>query len=555
MDAVDPTEEAGRDEQATGPGDMGRLFREAFPDERFVVVSNREPYEHRWGEDVGEVQVRQPAGGLTSALDPVLQSVGGVWIAWGSGEADAEVVDDHDRVQVPPDDPSYTLRRLWLDQHDIHRYYLGFSNQFLWPLCHLRPTLTRVRERYWERYRRVNRRFAEAVLDEVRGVEGAVWFHDYHLALAPAAVRERRPDLSLAHFWHIPWPPLEVFRVAPQAGDLLLGLLANDLLGFQLPSHGVNFLHCAADLLDADVDWNRMTVTHDGHTCHVRAFPISIDAEGFRRMAQRDGVEERIRRLRARYAPGDGWLGIGIDRMDYSKGIPEKLKALDILWERFPEFRERFSFVQVAVPSRTAIEAYDELTQKVERMVWEINDRFGTERWRPVHLIKQSLPADRLAVLYRAADACIVASLADGMNLVAKEFVASQVDDRGVLLLSRFAGASEVLDGHIDVNPYDPEDFARLIREALTMGEAERKERLRRLRGTIGTIYGWMASVFRAWGEVAGPGMRPTLAASSTAEDAAEAAAASGLVDEDLVGGATADATRAQNEPAEARRE
>ncbi|MGH7482185.1 MAG: alpha,alpha-trehalose-phosphate synthase (UDP-forming) [Longimicrobiales bacterium] len=485
-----------------GPDELGPLIREAFPEERFIVVSNREPYEHRWGEDVGEVQVRRPTGGLTSALDPVLQALGGVWIAWGSGEADAEVVDEHDRIAVPPEEPSYTLRRLWLDQHDIHRYYLGFANQFLWPLCHLRPTLTRVRERYWERYRRVNRRFADAVFDEARGVPAAVWFQDYHLALAPGLVRERRPDLSLAHFWHIPWPPPEIFSVAPQAQELLSGLLANDLLGFQLPGHGTNFMRCAAELVGANIDWTERVVEKAGHRCHVQAFPISIDAIAFRRAASREGARRAMDRIRARYAPGDVALGIGIDRLDYSKGLPEKLKALDILWERFPEFRERFTFVQVAVPSRTAIEAYDELTQKVERMVWEINDRFGTERWRPVHLIKQALPADRLAVLYRAADVCIVSSLADGMNLVAKEFAASQVDDRGALLLSRFAGAAEKLDGHIEINPFDPEDFAGKIREALTLSAEERRERMQRLRASIGTIYEWMGSIFSAWGSV-----------------------------------------------------
>ncbi|MGH7475749.1 MAG: alpha,alpha-trehalose-phosphate synthase (UDP-forming) [Longimicrobiales bacterium] len=500
-----------------GPSDLGPRFREAFPDERFVVVSNREPYEHRWGEDVGEIAVRRPTGGLTSALDPVLQALGGVWIAWGSGEADAEVVDRADRVSVPPEDARYTLRRIWLDQHDIHRYYLGFSNQFLWPLCHLRPTLTRVRQRYWERYRRVNRRFADAVLDETRGVPAAVWFQDYHLALAPAMVRERRDDLSLAHFWHIPWPPLEIYRVAPQASELIRGLLANDLLGFQLDSYCLNFVHCARELLGAEVDREQRAVTLDGHTCYVRAFPISIDAVEYRRSASRSDAETQVRRLRARYAPEGGWLALGVDRLDYSKGLPEKLKALDFLWERFPEFRERLSFVQVAVPSRTAIEAYDELTQKVERMIWEINDRFGTARWRPVHLIKQALPSSRLAVLYRAADLCIVSSLADGMNLVAKEYVASQVDATGVLLLSRFAGAAEQLDGHVDVNPYDPEEFARHIRDALTMSEAERSGRMTRLRASIGTIFEWMGGVFESWGELRRP---RSLQALEDAEDA-----------------------------------
>lgn len=489
-----------------GPEDMASRFRAAFPGRRFVVVSNREPYEHRWGEDVGDVVVRRPAGGLTSALDPVLQAVGGVWVAWGSGEADAAVVDEQDRVRVPPEDPNYTLRRLWLNQHDIHRYYLGFSNQFLWPLCHLRPSLTRVRARYWERYRRVNRRFADAVLDETRGVSGAVWFQDYHLALAPRHVRSRRPDLSLSHFWHIPWPPYEIFRVTPQAKALVEGLLANDLVGFQLPSFGTNFLQCAKELLGAAVDLDAGTATYDGHTCHVGGFPISIDVESFRTAASGPGADEYMKKLRERYGGEDVQLVLGVDRLDYSKGLPEKLKALDFLWERYPEFRETVTFVQIAVPSRSEIEAYDELGQKVERMTWEINERYGTENWRPVHLIKQALPAERLAVLYRAADVCLVASLQDGMNLVAKEYVASHLDVEraGVLLLSRFAGAAENLDGHIPVNPYDPEEFALRIRDGLHMSDEERRERMVRLEGSLESIFHWMSDIFGEWGRIAG---------------------------------------------------
>jgi trehalose 6-phosphate synthase/phosphatase len=485
-----------------GPREIVAAFREAFPDERLVVVSNREPYEHRWGEDVGEIRVKRPAGGLTSALDPLLQAVGGVWIAWGSGDADAAVVDEDDRVRVPPEDASYTLRRLWLDQHDVNRYYLGFANQFLWPLCHFRPALTRVRARYWERYRRVNRRFADAVLDEARGGGAAVWFQDYHLALAPALVRSRRPDLALAHFWHIPWPPLEIFEVTPQGRDLIGGLLANDLLGLQLGSHRAHFLRCAQELLNAEIDWSSSTARLEGHTCHVRSFPISIDVEAFVRAAE--DATEGVARLRERYCPENGQLGIGVDRMDYSKGLPEKLKALDFLWERYPEYRGRFTFVQVGVPSRTDIEAYDELTQKVERLVWEINDRYGTDDWQPVHLIKQSLPAERLAALYRAADVCIVASLRDGMNLVAKEFVASQVDRRGVLLLSKFAGAFEELEQALEINPYDPEDFARVLRDALALAPEERRERLEAMQDGLRTIYDWMADIFDEWGGIRG---------------------------------------------------
>jgi trehalose 6-phosphate synthase/phosphatase len=487
-----------------GPDDIVRAFRDAFATERLIVVSNREPYEHRWGEDVGEVRIRRPTGGLTSALDPLLQAVGGTWIAWGSGDADAAVVDEDDRIRVPPEDPRYILRRLWLDQHDVNRYYLGYSNQFLWPLCHYRPALTRVRARYWERYRRVNRRFAEAVLAETRSQDSAVWIQDYHLALVPALIRARRPDLSLAHFWHIPWPPVEIFEVTPQAGALISGLLANDLMGFQLPSHRSNFLRCAYALVDAEVDWSARTATLDGHTCHVRSFPISIDIESFEAASTAPDAEAAVARLRERYAPPDGQLGIGVDRMDYSKGLPEKLKSLDLLWERYPEYRGRFTFVQVAVPSRTDIDAYDELTQKVDRLVWEINDRYGTPGWQPVHLIKQSLPAERLAILYRAADVCIVASLRDGMNLVAKEFAVCQADERGVLLLSKFAGASEELDHALELNPYDPEDSARVLRDALAMPLEQRAELIRRTREGLRSIYDWMSDIFEEWGGIHG---------------------------------------------------
>ncbi len=484
----------------SGPDNTLQAYRASFPDERLIVVSNREPYEHRWGDDVGEIRIRRPAGGLTSALDPLLQAIGGVWIAWGSGDADAAMVDEEDRIRVPPEDPRYTLRRLWLDQHDINRYYLGYANQFLWPLCHYRPALTRVRARYWERYRRVNRRFAEAVLDEARSASSVVWFQDYHLALAPGLVRARRPDLSLAHFWHIPWPPEEIFAVTPQASALIQGLLANDLMGFQLPSHRDNFLRCAMEIAGAEVDWDTHAATVDGHTCCAERFPISIDIDSYVAAATAPGSEEAVTKLRERYCPPDGQLGVGVDRMDYSKGLPEKLKALDLLWERYPEHRGRFSFVQVAAPSRTDIDAYDDLTRKVERLTREINGRYGSDGWQPIHLIKQSLPAERLAILYRAADVCIVASLRDGMNLVAKEFIASQTDRRGVLLVSKFAGAAEELQHALHVNPYDPEDFARVLRDALALPREVRKEQIRAGQAELRSIYDWMGDIFGAWG-------------------------------------------------------
>jgi trehalose 6-phosphate synthase len=434
-----------------------------------------------------------------------MQAVGGVWVAWGSGDRDRNEVDAADRVRVPPEEPAYTLRRLWLDQQDVNQYYYGYSNQCLWPLCHLRPALTRMRDRYWKTYVDVNRRFADAVVAEIDGQPGAVWFQDYHLALAPGYVRASRADATLAHFWHIPFPPLEIFRVASNGAELLRGLLANDIVGFHLPLFADNFMRCAESLLDdVHVDWANRAVEIGGRACYVRAFPISIDIEQFRAAAQLPGAEARIGRLRERYASAGGQLGVGVDRIDYSKGLEEKIRALDILFERHAELRGRFTFVQIAVPSRTSIEAYDWLNEKLEGAVWSINDRWASGGWQPVHLLKESMSQDRLARFYRAADLCYVTSLQDGMNLVATEFLACQVDEPGgVLVLSKFAGAAEELDGAYEVNPYDAESSAEALYRALTMPPAERAARMRRLHGSLRTIYDWMGEIFDVWGAVA----------------------------------------------------
>jgi trehalose 6-phosphate synthase len=279
--------------------------------------------------------------------------------------------------------------------------------------------------------------------------------------------------------------------------------MANDLLGFQLPLFCTNFLRCAESVLGAEVDWKESRAVYRGRSCMVRPFPISIDVDSLAAVATRPGIESQVAQLRERYIGAGGALAVGVDRMDYSKGLPEKLKAFDFLWERYPEFRERVTLVQVAVPSRTDIAAYDELTHKAERLVREITDRYGTSKWRPVHLMKRSLSMDRLTVLYRAADLCIVSSLQDGMNLVAKEFVACQGDDgAGVLRLSRFAGAAEDLDGMVEINPFDPEDLAQRIRDALVMARPEKEARVQRLRASLRPIYEWMADIFHEWGVI-----------------------------------------------------
>lgn len=478
-------------------------FNEALPNRRFVVVSNREPYEHAYDDKTGAVVVHRPAGGLTSALDPILQATQGDWVAWGSGDADFDVTDANGRVRVPPEQPSYSVHRVRLDQRDIEEYYLGYANQVLWPLCHYRPALTRIRARHWARYQSVNKRFAEAAANAVGDAKAAVWFQDYHLALAPEFMRARNTQATLAHFWHIPFPPPEMFRIATRAPLILRGLLANDLLGFHLPSFVGNFLRCVQEQLGLNVDFEKRAVQMERHTCWVRALPISIDVDEYRKAASVDDAQQRMDRLRRRYAPNGERLGVGVDRMDYSKGLEEKLKALDFLWDRHPEWRGKFTFIQVAVPSRTDIAAYDQLGDKVERMAWAINERYRTETWTPVHLIKESLPSQRLAILYRTADICVISSLQDGMNLVAKEFVTSQIDKSGVLLLSKFAGAIQEMDGCIPINPYDPEDMAECIYKSLHMPGEEVKQRMTKLQTDMRTIYDWLDETFELWGAAA----------------------------------------------------
>lgn len=446
----------------------------------------------------------RPAGGLALALDPVLRTVGGTWIAWGHADADRETVDAHDRVRVPPEDPAYTLRRLWLSDDDVENYYLGYSNQALWPLCHNILEHVRFRDRFWASYRKVNTRFAHAVVDEMEDRDGLVWFQDYHLALAPRMVRRVRSDLVLGHFWHIPWPAWETFRVCPQKTQLLEGLLANDLVAFHLDSFVTNFLSTCVRELDVFVDWNKRAVLYQGHLTHVRAFPISIDVDRFERMATSPETAARMAAIRKEYGLEDRRIGIGVDRLDYSKGILERLEAYRILFKNHPELIGRLTFVQVAVPSRSEIPAYAHLEEKVDRRIEELNAALATDDWRPVVYIKTPLPQEELVAFYRMADVAVVSSVQDGMNLVVKEFVASQDEaDPGAVCLSEFAGASDEMEHSIHVNPFYTEGFAEDLRRALDLPLEKRRRSMEAMRAKLReqTIFTWMAEFLRAAGE------------------------------------------------------
>jgi alpha,alpha-trehalose-phosphate synthase [UDP-forming] len=467
---------------------------------KFILVSNREPYEHVRGP--GGIEVRTPAGGVVSALDPTLRRTRGTWVAWGSGSADREVTDSCGRVRVPPDEESYTLRRVWLEDEEVEAYYDGFANRSLWPLCHMLIQHFEYRNEFWERYRAVNLRFAHAVADEAERSAGrsTVWIHDYHLALAPEFLRAIRPHLFIHQFWHIPFPPPDILRLLPRGTHeaLLRGMLGNDLMEFQIDRHAQNFLDCVQEFVpDVAVDRRDKLVRLADREVQIAAFPISVDFDKYDASARSDENRARAETLRERYARDGRQLGVCVDRVDYTKGIPERLRALALLWSEHPELCGRFTFLFVCTPSRASVTAYAQLEREVVESVLALNAQYGSEDWTPIVLVNENVDAQLLAGVYRAADLCLVSSLQDGMNLVAKEFIASQVDERGVLLLSRFAGAAEDIDGALLLNPFNVDGFVSALRSALEMPASERRRRMRRMRRRLAhnTIFDWLESI------------------------------------------------------------
>jgi trehalose 6-phosphate synthase len=460
--------------------------------ERVVIIANREPYVHERTGD-GAVVVLHPASGLVTALEPVMRACSGTWIAHGSGSADRETVDRRGRLRVPPGEESYWIRRVWLSSEEERGYYYGFANEGLWPLCHIAHARPVFRSEDWKHYQAVNHRFAEVLAGEVDSDDPIVLVQDYHFALVPRLIRERLPRATVIMFWHIPWPNSELFGICPWRDELLEGMLGASIVGFHTQFHCNNFVDSVDRLLESRIDREHNAVVQHGRRTLVRPYPISLEwPVGWVRTASPvpDCRASVVAELGLR---PDALIGLGVDRLDYTKGVEERLLAVERLLERFPSFRGRFSFVQLAAPSRTVIERYQQLNRSVEQLAARINERFGADGYRPVVLLRRHHEPPTVFRYYRAADVCYVSSLHDGMNLVAKEFAAAREDERGVLVLSRFTGAAREMTEALVVNPYDLEEASSALAAALSMSPEEQRERMRSMRAFVSefNVYRW----------------------------------------------------------------
>jgi len=473
------------------PETLRTIVRDDLRGHQVIVVSNREPYMHvRQGD---EIAVRRPASGLVTALEPIMRACSGTWVAHGGGSADRDVVDTHDRFAVPPERPAYQLRRVWLSEAEEAGYYYGFANEGLWPLCHIAHVRPVFRTSDWEQYVKVNRTFARAVVDESTSPDPIVLVQDYHFALLPRMIQEALPAATIISFWHIPWPNPEAFAICPWREELLDGMLGSSILGFHTRFHCNNFVDTVDRLLEARVDREMFTVSYRGQPTAVKRYPISIEWPPSQALVSKS-VEDCNRDVRQRHdLPAGHVIGIGVDRLDYTKGIEERLRAVERLLEIRPQWVGKFTFIQIAAPTRTRIGQYQEYEGRVRAMAAQINERFAGARHPPIVLKVEHHQPEDIYEYYRAAQLCMVTSLHDGMNLVAKEFVSARDDERGVLILSHFTGAARELPEAIIVNPYDTDQCAGALHLALSMTPGEQRARMRVMRGLIQefNVYRW----------------------------------------------------------------
>ena len=471
------------------------IVRAKLGDTPLFIISNREPYMHIIDEAAGKPRCVRPASGVVTALDPVMKACGGQWIAQGSGNADRKFVNSKDKLGVPPDDIHYILKRIWLSKEEENGYYYGFSNEGLWPLCHITYTRPVFRESDWQMYKKVNQKFADSLIEELPAKNAFVFIQDYHFTLLPRMIKEKRPDATVAMFWHIPWPNPEVFSICPYQEEILDGMLGCDLIGFHVQYHCNNFIDTANRMLECRIDTERFSVIRSNKETYIRSFPISVDNISY--SAANDNLAEEINDIRKEHDLEGKIVGLGVERIDYTKGILERILAIDRFLDKYPEYKGKFVFIQLASPSRTHIKHYHDLMGEIDELVERINWKHSENGWKPVIYLKKHFSSDEIKPYYALADLCIVSSLHDGMNLVAKEYVASKNDCKGTLILSCFTGAARELMDAVQINPYSTEKFADAIRYAIEMPEEEKSRRMKAMRKIVAenNVYRWAGGI------------------------------------------------------------
>jgi len=465
-------------------------------DRKIFAVSNREPYVH--SKIKNEIMCSVPASGMVTAVEPVMEACGGVWLAQASGDADKETSDANGKLQVPPDDPKYTLKRIWLSEKEKKEFYAGFSNEALWALCHNVHNRPIFRKEDWQGYRRVNGKFAQSLLQEIEKIEKPlILVQDFHFSVLPQMIKKSRPDAKIGLFWHVPWPSPEVFNICPQHKEILEGMLGADIIGFHTQQYCNNFMETVGKEIESIVDLEQFSITLKGHVTHIRPFPISV---AFVTGEDKKSEIKKGKELLDHFGVKTEYVGLGVDRLDYTKGILERFKGVEFFLDACPAYKEKFTFLQISPPSREEVEKYRQFNEEVTKQAERINEKFQNKNWKPIVLVKKNLSHEDLNLLYRQADFCLVTSLHDGMNLVSKEFVAARNDESGVLILSQFAGASKELKGSIIINPYSAEQTASSISEALNMPLTQQRSRMKKMRQALKNynVYRWSAEFMRA---------------------------------------------------------
>ena len=465
--------------------------RTKLDDKKLIVVSNREPYLHRMRGK--QIECIRPASGLITALEPILRVSGGLWLATGAGDADKETVNEHNVIRVPPEDPQYDLKRVWLSQEEEEGFYFGFSNEGLWPLCHIAHTRPIFRMEDWNQYQEVNFKFAKSLDEEIQ--KGSyIFIQDYHFALLPRIIKNKHPDAKVGIFWHIPWPNPEAFGICPWRREIIHGLLGADIIGFHTQFHCNNFLETVDRTLECRIDWEHFSTIRMGHTTYVKPFPISIEFPPVSYESSKNITKEELLKNLGVHAE---IMGVGVDRLDYTKGIVERFRAIERFLDKYPDYVGKLTFVQIGSPSREQIGRYQELIHEVTAESDRINWKFEKSGWKPIIFMKRYFSHEEIDPYYKLADFCMVTSLHDGMNLVAKEYVASRDNDNGVLILSTFTGASKEFSDALLINPYDVEQMADIIKKAVDMDAAEQELRMRNLRNVVrdNNIFKWAADI------------------------------------------------------------